>query len=165
MVLVSLHAYALDGMYTAVDFCRGLADDLDDLYWDRAFAALSGWAEETEDASGFLFMEIPRYLCRISDTCTLDANSDSELNRQLLLAVTNGKESLNTGDCDAAEGKVKEVEKMLQAALVDVVAYFAKVISDDPLLKDNLAEGCEYSVLFGCVFSSLCGLLPDAPLV
>jgi len=143
MVLITLHSFALNSMYKAVDDCRaGVAETT----WDTAFASLSGWAEESEYADeGFLFMEIARFLCEEADKCN-STTGDSEINRLLLLAIQGGKGDLQispsaTRDCDGAEEKVKEVEKLLQTILVDVTAYFAEQISEDVADMDNLAEG------------------------
>ena len=69
MVTVLLHIYAIDSMYEAIDKCSTEP-------WDRAVAALTGWAEGTDNAKGLLFMSIGRYLCSRAATCEV-ANAAS----------------------------------------------------------------------------------------
>ena len=146
MVLINLHAFALNCMHRAVDYCRNASDgdtsDLAELHWDRVWASLTGWAEETDDAEGFLFMEIARYLCEEAGTC-VEATGDSAINSQLITELEAGKVAIGNSSCDDAESKIAKVQTLLLTILFDITAYFADLISKDTANKDNLAEGCE----------------------
>lgn len=139
MVLITMHAFAMNCMYRAIDYCWDSSIDAG-LHWDRAFASIVGWGEETVDADGFLFMKIARYLCEKAGTCN-EVSGDSEINRQLIVAMESGKSSLESNDCNAAEAKIPEVEKLLKTILIDITAYFAERIAEDTTNGDNLAEG------------------------
>lgn len=140
MVTITMHIYALDSFYMAVDDCRAGQQETT---WDRGFAAISGWAEEDSSASGFLFMRVARFLCRSKPGSCNAATNDSNINALLMAAVTNGKGDLanmNEAGCAAAEEKVDEIEKLLQAILVDSTAYFAQKLSEDIADDDKKAE-------------------------
>lgn len=133
LVAITLHSYALTNMYTALEECEENIDDsTQESPWDIAVASISGWAEETEDADeGFLFMEIARFLCGEANKCNVSTN-DSEINMKLMAAFDNGEGKLSKDpetlmrDCGGAKSTIEEIEKLLQAILVDVTAYFAE---------------------------------------
>ena len=148
----TLHAFAINHMYNAIDICRNVGNNLIENNWDRAFASLTGWAEEDDNSEGFLFFEVARYLCTDTDSCNVETD-DSEINRLLMAAFEDGKTSLKMKDCDGAQEKVVEVQKLLLTALVDLTAFFAEVISEDLTDADNLAEGCELNVGLRLLFA------------
>ncbi len=141
MVIIVLHSYALDAMYTGIDYCN--KGDQDTYWWDDAVASLVGWAEGTNTggsaSNGFLFYNIAQYLCDVSRTCK--DGGDSEVNRLLMVALTEGKESLWALDCASAESRLADVELLLETVLVDLMAYFIEQISDNPTDEDSVSHG------------------------
>ena len=143
MVLINLHAFAINSMYEAVDYCRDpIANQDGEVAWDTARASLTGWSEGVENVKGVLFTEIPKYMCEMANKC--DANGNSEINNNLILLLEAGKVAIENSSCDDAESKIGQIEKLIKTALLDVTAYFADLISKDTTNKGNLAEGCEY---------------------
>ena len=144
MVLINLHAFAINCMYRAVDYCRNPSDvdNQDEVHWDRAVASLTGWAEGAENAKGVLFTEIPKYMCDLANQCA--ENGNSEINNSIIQQLEAGKTAIQNSSCDDAEAKIGQIEKLIKTALLDVTAYFADLISKDTTNKGNLAEGCEY---------------------
>lgn len=127
MVTITLHIAALNSFYNAIDDCR---NGKEETTWDRGFAYLSGWAEETEDASGFLFMRVAKFLCQTKSLC--DVTGDSYINKEIMSAIEDGKSnlaSINQAGCTAAEEKIDEIELLLQTILVDATAFFTAKIS------------------------------------
>lgn len=147
IVAITLHVAALDLMYQAVDSCR---ENSAETTWDRAFAYLSGWAEETDDASGFLMMDIARFLCRAKGKC-LEETNDSIINKSIVSLMEIGKAELakrTSQSCDVAEEKVEEVKRLILTILVDATAYFLEKLAADKTNLVNLAESCELAACF-----------------
>jgi len=145
MVTITLHIAALNSFYNAIDDCR---NGKQETTWDRGFAYLSGWAEETEDASGFLFMRVAKFLCQTKSLC--DVTGDSYINKGIMSAIEGGKSnlaSINQAGCTAAEEKIDEIELLLQTILVDATAFFtAKIAEDDGTDQTIHAEGYSLAV-------------------
>ena len=139
LVLEVLHARALELLYVGLVQCEeaaaaGLGAPATDA-WDAGFASLSGWAEEDEHARrGFLFLRVADYL------------SDGEVAARLVAALEAGRQRLAARDCAGAEARVQEIEGLLVAVLMDLVAYFSKVIERDRSDEENAAEACEWHV-------------------
>ena len=145
MVTITLHIAALNSFYNAIDDCR---NGKQETTWDRGFAYLSGWAEETEDASGFLFMRVAKFLCQTKSVC--DVTGDSYINKGIMSAIEGGKSnlaSINQAGCTAAEEKVDEIELLLQTILVDATAFFTAKIAEDGGTDQTIrAEGYSLAV-------------------
>ncbi len=155
LVTITLHIAAMDLLHKAIKNCNegdtsSLGDDEGERrlkygahHWDRAFAYLSGWAEETDDAQGFLMMDIARFLCKAKPGSCNATTGDSEVNRLLIEAFLDGKEQLEGAGCAGAETRRGEIEKLILTVLVDAVAHFADKIALDTTDATQLAEGCE----------------------
>jgi hypothetical protein len=59
----------------------------------------------------------------------------------LISRLNEGKQHLLSKDCVYAETQAIEVEKLLQAVLADITAYFAESIVEDELDSESLIEG------------------------
>ena len=141
MVTITLHILALDSFYKAVDSCRAGQPEST---WDRGFAALSGWGEETDMASGFLMMGIAQFLCKAKPGSCNPETGESYINIALMRAIEDGKANardLTEAACTAAEERVSEIETLLLTILVDGAAYFAQKIAADKSDKITFAEG------------------------
>jgi hypothetical protein len=142
MVAITLHIYAIDSLFRAVEICddNGSAAVT---FWDKAVAALVGWMEGSEEGgssdNGVLFYNIAQYLCTEADTC--NTATDSKVSRLLISRLNEGKQHLLSKDCVYAETQAIEVEKLLQAVLADITAYFAESIVEDELDSESLIEG------------------------
>ena len=139
MVTVLLHIYAIDSMYEAIDKCSIEP-------WDRAVAALTGWAEGTDNAKGLLFMSIGRYLCSRHATCEVanaaspDHGQDAKVNKLIMLEFKSGRDAINEGLCAEAKGHITKIETLILTELVDATAYFAQQVVANPSNSDNQAD-------------------------
>lgn len=139
MVTVLLHIYAIDSMYEAIDKCSTEP-------WDRAVAALTGWAEGTDNAKGLLFMSIGRYLCSRAATCEVanaaspDHGQDAKVNKLIMLEFKSGRDAINEGLCAEATGHITKIETLILTELVDATAYFAQQVVENPSNSDNQAD-------------------------
>lgn len=146
LVLITLHAYALNSMYEALDACNDSASSSNvpaQMHWDKAVSSLVGWGEATsanQAKGGFLFMEMAQYLCQASGTCNA-VTGFAEVNQKLIDALNAGKVGLGNSECSTVvEGSILEIKKFLQTILIDITAYFAERIAEDKS-AGNLADG------------------------
>ena len=141
MAIIVLHSYAITAMYTGIDNCNEGKPDT--YWWDDAVASLVGWAEGTEsggsNSNGFLFYEFAQNLCTDVDLCNI--GDDSEVNRLLMLALTDGKQNLLDLDCSSADEDLAEVELLIETVLVDLLAYYVEQIDKKPSDEESLAHG------------------------
>lgn len=147
MVLITLHAFAVNCMYKALDACNDSKQN--DHHWDMAYASLTGWAEEDEHARGFLMLEVARFLCEDAGKCVVKPD-DASVNVRLLKELESGKKALNNLSCTVVEDTIPKIEKLILTILVDFAAYFAERMAVDPdlLNEENLAEGCKSHICF-----------------
>ena len=132
---IDLHMTILDNMYQALSLCEDYLNDPANpagagpveaqAYWDSAVAATVGWSEGEEEGGssidGYLFFQLAQELCEHFDSCEMDGQPI--LNKNLIDEFKMGQESLKNGLCEDAKSSVAEIEKFLQAILVDNLAY------------------------------------------
>lgn len=142
LVAITSHIYAIDSLFRADELCDDNGSEAIKA-WDTAVAVLVGWTEGSQDGgssdNGVLFYNIAQYLCKEAGKC--NAANDSEVNRQLIRRLKEGKQSILSKDCVAAYTQANEIEKLLQTVLVDTVAYFARQIVEDESDEESIVEG------------------------
>lgn len=131
MATIDMHLSVIDDIHQAIRKCdtEGWED-----HWDSAIAATVGWTEVSGDGSsieGYLFYQLAEELCSNFDTCINDG--DSLVNIQIMDKFKMGQEKLKNNECGEAAEVRDDILKLLQALLVDSLAYHSKVAvsSDD----------------------------------
>lgn len=111
-----------------------------------------GWAEGTsgdDDSSygmdGYLFYQLAEELCERFDSC--DEDGSSIINPKLMEQFTIGQEKLKDVKCLEAKAAKETIEKLLQAIIVDNLAYHAKFADsqedDQHCLMAHVTDGAE----------------------
>ena len=127
---IDAHLYILDNLYEATRLCFASTESLPpemNAYWDRAVAATVGWTEGTDEGGsidGYLFFQIAQELCENWDSCGNDGQSI--INTNLMNYFKTGQQALKNGQCEDAKSSQANIEKLLQAILIDNLAYHAK---------------------------------------
>ncbi len=124
IVTIDLHIAILDSMYQGIEVCNqgGMGANR---HWDEAVALFAGWAEGTQeggsDSDGYLMFNIAQQICERYDTC--DENYNSPVNGIIIQKFTTGQDFLEQLQCDDAEDAAKEIEKLIEAILIDILTY------------------------------------------
>jgi len=133
---IDLHMTILDNMYQAISACEAPSTSSEDMgaYWDRAVAATVGWTEGIEDGGsdidGYLFYQLAQELCDSFDSCEVDGQS--VINRALMTEFKMGQENLKNGQCQDVKSNLATIENLIQAILVDNLAYHSKFVDSNP---------------------------------
>ncbi len=134
---IQMHIIILNSMYEAVRLCEtamssGTVDEGVDAYWDNAVAAAVGSTEGDDEGgsitNGYLFFQLAQDLCEYYDSC--DSDGQSVLNSNLMAEFAAGQLALQSSQCDGALNSRSAIERMLQAILIDNLAYHVKAASD-----------------------------------
>jgi len=103
-------------------------------YWDSAVAAYVGSSEGEEsggsDVSGFLLFQLAQELCTAFGSCE-DGGSNSIINKNIMQEFTAGQTALGSSQCEGVASATSNIAKLIQAILVDLLAYHAKVSEDE----------------------------------
>ncbi|KAL7554731.1 hypothetical protein ACHAWF_018259 [Thalassiosira exigua] len=129
IVGIEMHLNILNHMYEAVECDQtGLSPDGWEVHWDEAVASTVGSAEGMEEGGssidGYLFFQLAQEICEHFDTC--DPDGQSVVNKRIMTEFTNGQEKLKNNLCAEAKESSLEIERSLQAILVDHLAYHVK---------------------------------------
>lgn len=124
IVSIDLHLAILDAMYQGIDVCNQEGTDAN-RHWDEAVALFAGWAEGVQergsDSDGYLMFNIAQQICQRFDTC--DENDNSPVNGIIIQNFNNGQDFLEQLLCDDALNSAKEIEKLIEAILIDNLTY------------------------------------------
>lgn len=130
---IQMHMIILSNMYDAVSSCEtalssGTVDEGVATYWDSAVAAAVGSTEGDEEGgsitNGYLFFQLAQELCGYFDSC--DSDGQSVLNNNLMAEFAAGQSALQSSQCDEALNSRSIIESLLQAILIDNLAYHVK---------------------------------------
>ena len=125
---INMQMLILLNTYEAVENCSEGGFEYS-ISWDRAVAAFVGSNEGTEsggsDVNGFLLFQLAQELCSQYDSCEEDG--EPLINKKIMELFTVGLEALISGDCDGASVAQAQIESLLQAIVIDLVAYHAKL--------------------------------------
>ena len=135
---IQTHLIILNNMFEAVSLCEtslaaGTVDEGVNLLWDNAVAAAVGSTEGDEiggsTSNGYLFFQLAQELCGYFDSC--DSDGQSVLNKNLMSEFAAGQSALQSSECDLASNARSTIERLLQAILIDNLAYHVKAASED----------------------------------
>ena len=136
LATIDMHIAALDIMYQAKTACTARQQQQASSYWDRAVAITIGWAEGASEGGsetdGHLIFQIAQELCQHFDSC--DEFGRSKINNLLIEAFSNGLQYVRTSQCDQLQSSITTIATLLQAILVDNLAFhtqFAGPENDD----------------------------------
>ena len=125
LATIDMHIATLDNLYQAQTACAAKQQQQASSYWDRAAAITIGWAEGTSrggsDTDGHLFFQIAQELCAHFDSC--DENGHSKINNLVVEEFRNGLQYIQTLQCDRLQSSTGTIETLLQAVLVDNLAF------------------------------------------
>lgn len=104
-------------------------DDLggSNVYWDSAVAAYVGSSEGEDsggsDVSGHLLFQLAQELCTQYGSCEDDG--EPIINKKIMEEFTAGQTALSSGNCEGASVATSNIAKLIQAILIDLLAYHA----------------------------------------
>jgi len=133
LATIDMHIATLDSMYQAQTACTAKQQQEASSLWDRAAAVTIGWAEGTleggSDTDGHLLFQIAQELCEHFDSC--DENGHSKINNLVVDAFRNGLQYIQTLQCDRLQSTIGTIETLLQAVLVDNLAFHTQFAESD----------------------------------
>lgn len=99
------------------------------VYWDIAVAAFVGSNEGKDysgsDVGGHLLFQLAQELCKQYDSCEDDG--EPIINKNIMEQFNAGQIALSSGNCQGASDAQSNIESLLQAIIIDLVAYHAKL--------------------------------------
>ena len=134
---IQMHMIILNNMYEAVSSCEtalssGTVDESVYTYWDSAVAAAVGSTEgfevEGSVTNGYFFFQLAQELCGYFDSC--DVDGQSVLNSNLMAEFAAGQSALQSNQCEEVLNSRSTIERLLQAILIDNLAYHVKAAAD-----------------------------------
>jgi hypothetical protein len=134
---IQMHMIILNNMYEAVSSCEtalssGTVDESVYTYWDSAVAAAVGSTEgfevEGSVTNGYFFFQLAQELCGYFDSC--DVDGQSVLNSNLMAEFAAGQSALQSNQCEEVLNSQSTIESLLQAILIDNLAYHVKAAAD-----------------------------------
>jgi len=132
LATIDMHIATLDSMYQAKTACTAKKQQQASSFWDRAAAITIGWAEGASeggsDTDGHLFFQIAQELCEHFDSC--DENGHSKINNLVVEEFINGLQYVRTFQCDRLQSSIDTIATLLQAVLVDNLAFHTQFASD-----------------------------------
>jgi len=147
---IDMHLSSIDDMQMALSLCdTGGWED----HWDSAVAAVVGFTEgqasvtDGDDGgsgiNGFLFYQLSEELCHHLGNCD---GGKSIVNTKLIAAFVNGQKKLKEKECAEARATQQDIEKYLQAILIDslarqvMLAQYATSMGDRHCLNAHVAK-------------------------
>ena len=133
LATIDMHIAILDNMYQAQNACAAKQAQQTSMYWDRAAAVTIGWSEGPidggSDTDGHLLFQIAQELCDRFDSC--EENGNSKINTLLIEEFKNGLQYAKTFQCDRLKTSTGAIETLLQAILVDNLAFHTQFAESD----------------------------------